>query len=171
MTTNQYLLDFEGSGWNLLASDIATTVWHTIFAGAYFGPKYAKWKSAEDTYSFQKDPKQLELAARSVQLHLAANRQRLLNDYVETYIDRLDVRPSDNDICTGIAFRLLTVFPVSNMDTTDRAITFTLANFFMDPSAGLAEKLSQLDENLQVVWPKQRQLRQQHGLMTASTQP
>lgn len=171
IATNHYLLDFEGSGWNLLAGDIATTVWHTLFAGSYFGPKYAKWVTPEDTRYFREQPLQLQSTDNAIYLRLTANRQHLLRDYIETYVRRLDTIPADADICAGIAFRLLTVFPVTGMDAADRAASFSLANFFMNPRLSLAEKLARLEENLQGLWPAPHSQPQQTAQLLAAPRP
>ena len=39
------IIDFEGVGYNSVIADAATFLFHTIFAGTYFGPKYGKWAS------------------------------------------------------------------------------------------------------------------------------
>jgi hypothetical protein len=43
MYTNGDVLHFENAGWNAVASDAATFIWHTLFGGNYFGPRYAEW--------------------------------------------------------------------------------------------------------------------------------
>lgn len=159
MATNNFLLDFEGGGWNLLAGDIATFIWHTLFAGSYFGPKYAKWSGPIDKVALAADRPQLIADGRSVRLQLHDNRAQFLHDYLTTYFHALTVVPEDMDICAAIAFRMLTVFPPHHMELGDQTITFTLANFFMDPKLSLETKLKTLDRSLHDVALTPRRLR------------
>lgn len=150
ISANGYLLDYEGAGWNLLSGDIATFVWHTLFAGNYFGPRYANWSSEVEKEISKKNNTPITFSNGSIDLNLGEARRKLTADYIDSYLNKLsfDLSLIDRDICAAIAFRILTVFPVDNMDTQDQTISHNFVNLFMDKESNLNQKLHMLSKNL-----------------------
>jgi len=150
--TNGFLVDFEGAGWNMLAGDIATFLWHSLFVGNYFGPKYARWSLPADKKWLDETPSQLGLINNTFILKLSAVRRTMVQDYLVSYLSEFELDEySQTQISNAIAFRLLTVFPVGEMDSTDQKITFILANFFANDDISLRAKLTVLDQSLKVL--------------------
>jgi len=150
ISTNGYLLDFEGGGWNLLSTDIATFLWHSLFVGNYFGPKYAKWSTSVDKKMIKDTPSAIILKDGLVSLNLNEARFRLISDYINLYLNQLniDLNLIQRDICIAIAFRLLTVFQLEAMSPNDQKITRLLVNSFTNPKSDLNQILQTLTKNL-----------------------
>ena len=148
--TNGILVDFEGAGWNHVATDVATFIWHTLFVGNYLGPKYAKWSVDKDKDWLRTTPPQLYVTDGVVHLEISAGRRKLLKDYL-----RLCFNPiaggmvSDKDVLFAMAFRLLTVFPVNEMSNDDQRIVFAISNFLTRGGLSLREALRSFDEDLE----------------------
>lgn len=137
------VVDFEAAGWNLLATDLATFLWHTLFAGNYFGPLYAKWSGAGDIRQLEMREPQILTNQNNIRIHLSQTRSDFLKQYRETFMDTLqaDIHSIEADIRAALVFRLLTTFPVMNMAETDRHLSFALANTFCTRRNGTLNEL------------------------------
>jgi len=142
------IIDFEGAGWNLLATDLATFIWHTLVAGNYFGPLYAKWASDDDKHLFYSQRQQIICHNNGkIEILLNAPRAELLKQFMEHFAGKID--QIDNTIwhqtAVAIVFRLLTTYSVNNMSPSDQHIIFALSNyFFTNQYDDLPSKISQL---------------------------
>lgn len=130
---NGTIIDFEGAGWNLVATDIATFIWHTLVVGNYFGPKYAKWANDDELRFLTRSLQEIELSpTKEVTIQLSDSRISLLNQFINHYVAKIPQINNDvlHQSTVAIAFRLLTTFPVDKMTKDDRHIIFSLANYF-----------------------------------------
>lgn len=125
--TDDTVIDFEGSGWNLIATDIATLLWHTIFAGQYFGLRYAKWASKEtEKHLLQQALPSIDESVLSYSLSSA--RKAILSEYLEVFPSYLDEAGVDEEsIKNAIIYRLFTTFEPMDMSEEDRRLTFAFA--------------------------------------------
>jgi thiamine kinase-like enzyme len=136
MFTNGTIVDFEAAGWNLLATDIATFLWHTLFAGNYFGPRYAKWATDDDRQKASLVPVIVIDANDTITVTISPERANLTRQYLDYYIDALPLdQKIVTDISAAMSMRLLTTFPVQNMSEEDRHATFGLVNYIMSTNA------------------------------------
>lgn len=141
--TDGCIVDFEGSGWNHVATDLATFLWHTIFAGSHFGPQYARWSTTVDKKLFKEQKTQFISDGKEIIVRLSYARKDLLSQYLNTYLDSLDFL-DDQILCdtsNAIAFRLVSTFSPLAMNDSDRMMTFALANFFHNADLNLYDKL------------------------------
>jgi len=130
--SNGTIVDFEAAGWNLIATDIATFLWHTLFAGNYFGPLYGKWATDADHQWLQTQIPAFSVSGRELTLHLTPQRAHLAQQYLKTFVAKLasfDERMR-KETAAAICFRLLTTFPIQLMSAEDRHIAFSFANYF-----------------------------------------
>jgi hypothetical protein len=128
--SNGCMVDFEAAGWNLLATDIATFIWHTAFAGNYFAPKYADWSDGTLDKYYAQTP-QICAGENTVQIALDSARKQMIRDYFENYLNTLSTNELLSvDACNAIAYRLLIMFQPQNMPAADRLKVFALANYF-----------------------------------------
>jgi hypothetical protein len=143
---NGYIIDFEAAGWNLVSTDIATFVWHTLFAGSYFGPQYADWSTSADKLAFAAEPsKQLNYEHGDISLQPSRARVELLDSFSSAFVDKIDLQKADRrQISVAIAFRLLSMFKPAEMSVADRHMVFGLANYFFEPTRGFDEAFARL---------------------------
>lgn len=141
--TNGYIIDFEGAGWNHVATDLATFLWHTMFAGNYFGPQYAKWSTTVDKKRYREQEPQIASNKYEITLRLSKARSYLLSQYLGTYVNSLVFLDDQilNDVCNAIAFRLVSTFSPLAMNNRDRAIAFAMANLFYNADLNLYDKM------------------------------
>lgn len=127
-----HLIDFEGGGWNLLSTDIATFLWHTFFAGSHFGPKYAKWSTDRTRASAMGKTSQIVMEGdHRAHIRLNDTRQNLYRQFVRHFLSNIDGNKLDFDsVNTSISYRLATTFDLAAMDKKDRHLSYLLANFF-----------------------------------------
>jgi len=126
------VIDFEGAGWNLLATDIATFLWHSFFAGNHFGPSYATWSTAQDKNKHSNEEQQVYINNQNVNVELSSARHKMINDYVDKYLLNINLDSNDAQaVSAAIAFRLLSMFSVPKMKLLDRKIVYILANYFL----------------------------------------
>lgn len=144
--TNGYIVDFEAAGWNLIATDIATFVWHTLYAGSHFGPRYADWSPADDKVAAQATPvPQLRYAYGKVSVEISPARKQLLQTFVDSYLTQISSDLYDeSDVRTALAFRLLSMFHPEAMTADDQVLVFALANLHFGTSKPLAALLAKL---------------------------
>lgn len=141
--TNGYIIDFEAGGWNLASTDLSTFLHHTLFAGSYFGPKYARWSTIEDRKALELQPPQLILNNSNVDVRLSPARSAIIEQYFDGYLKKLTFLDQFivNEVSYLIAYRLLTVFDPCKMTSTDSDIIFILANYFHNSPDPLASKI------------------------------
>lgn len=145
--TNGYIIDFEGAGWNHAATDLATFLWHTMFAGNYFGPQYAKWSTTVDKKRHREQKPQITSDNHEITIELSQARSHLLSQYLDAYMNSLIFLDDQllSDVCKSIAFRLVSTFSPLAMNIKDRVAAFTLANFFYDSDSNLYDKMKILN--------------------------
>jgi thiamine kinase-like enzyme len=138
---NGYVVDFEAAGWNRLSTDVATFLHHIMAGSNYFGPKYAKWA---ETMNVLPSEQVNNTGNGSAHVVLNTMRKNLIKDYMHYYIDQLDpsiISRLDQEFSYMLAFRLLTVYDVTNMTQEDQDIVFILVNYFISDET-LDEKLA-----------------------------
>lgn len=142
--TNGVIVDFEGAGFNNIATDIATFVWHTIFAGSYFGPQYAKWATTKTSKKITVEPKCFSIFGNTIKVNIDIKRQELILQFIYQYINRLNLADQDkylDQVCLAIAFRILTTFQLSTMSEEDQKMSLVFAHLFANTQFSLWEKL------------------------------
>ncbi len=126
---NGYVIDFEGAGWNRVATDISTFLHHLIAGGNYLGLKYAKWS----TPFTANQASGITLKHHDISISLSAARKKLLNEYIENLLEEMNPSIIENinrEIGMMLAVRLFTVYDVTKMSDDDQLITFIIANYF-----------------------------------------
>ncbi len=142
--TSGAIVDFEGAGFNHIATDIATFLWHTLFAGNYFGPKYAKWASQETSQQLATKPKCFSIYSNNIKVNIDSSRQELVLQFVEYYINKLSVANHKtylDQASLAISFRLLTTFILSKMSIEDQKLSLVFSHLFANTQMSLWEKL------------------------------
>lgn len=142
--TDGTVIDFEGAGFNLIATDIATFIWHTLFAGPYFGPIYAKWAMSEEPLDTSGI---INVYENNINISLQNNRCELIEQFVDSYVNRLNVLKSEdiNKISLAISYRLLTTLYVKDMSEKDQELSFALACYFIQsPNISWLKKIKKL---------------------------
>lgn len=141
--SNGRIIDFEAAGWNAVSTDVATFIWHTLFVGNHFGPKYAAWSGPADKEMMKSaEVKPLVVLPGTVEVRVSDSRRALINDYLDRYLDSIDLPPDESSrISQAIAFRLLSMFEPQSMERADRHAVFCLANFFLRNPGSLRSKI------------------------------
>lgn len=141
-----HLIDFEGAGWNHIATDIATFLQHILFIGNHFGPRYAKWADDKDKQALQHQAPQLVYDSGVVNTSISKARFDLAGQFLANYVAQINVidNTMEDQIAAAIAFRLLTVFEILSMNSMDRRLAYVLANYFANDKPSLANKLQDL---------------------------
>ena len=142
------IVDFEGAGLNSVLADSATFIFHTLFAGTHFGPKYGKWATLKTkTMRLLKRP--LRIGRSSITTKLASNRKFLVKEYVREYLNKLPARDSEDKtkIAELVAFRLATTLHLKKMARKDLRAVVSLISLFLDKSLSLEQKLDIFTED------------------------
>jgi len=125
------VVDFEAAGWNLIATDVATFLWHTLFVGNYFGPRYAKWATHEDRVEAEATSPQLITSGDTITIQLNEARSSLTRQYLEHFLKPILALDDtlEQELTTAMCFRLFTTFAVLELSEEDRHLAFSLANY------------------------------------------
>ena len=126
------VVDFEGAGWNLLATDVATFLWHSFFVGNHFGPLYAIWSTNQDKHKLSIYRQQIRITDLNVSIELNSARHKFICNYVDNYLFKLNFNVKEAEaVSSAIAFRLLSMFNVPTIELPDRKLVYILANYFL----------------------------------------
>lgn len=129
--TDGALVDFEGAGWNLAATDIANFIHHTLCGGNHFGPRYALWATQDHKMRLDSDFRQLEWHEGAIRLRLKPARRVALQAYIQSYVRTGDFDDAVlSQVSTALAVRFLTLFSVMDMSEADRKLVYIFANLF-----------------------------------------
>jgi hypothetical protein len=138
------IIDFEGSGWNLVYTDVSTFIWHVFFAGNYFGNLYAKWANLFTKFGIRFNSTISVRRGFCLQVKLNYARKKLMNEYLYCYLYKINYlnQKSCKKVSLSVAFRLLSAFNLHLMTKKDRLSSYALASFFADENLTLNDKIS-----------------------------
>lgn len=146
MYSSGHMVHFEHAGWNALATEAATFIWHTLFAGNHYGPRYARWATEADRHAERyARQKTIIYEKGNLTITISKSRKDLLGDYFRYYLRKVGLSADlQGQISHAIAFRLLTEYDLQSMRPSDRLALFSLANYFTHNPTQLEENLYQL---------------------------
>jgi hypothetical protein len=144
--SNGQMLHFEHAGWNALATEAATFIWHTLFVGNHFGPRYADWATEDDKHAERYNrPKAIIYDNGTLAVRINASRKHLMEDYLRFYLRKIGLSADLQGLIShAIAFRLLTAYDLEAMRASDRLALFSLASYFTYNPTQLEESLHNL---------------------------